>query len=161
MISLLCGVNCPVVEIKGSFVSCPTFRRHYPSPHLYLRNLFVGGCQGSIRDNAEAGTHRSGLGAIGLIWGPPLCSLPLLIHHGPDSWTDCRPPSTKRGRLTTPGPLPGGEEGGVEGCPHGLQQPRDKCWLSVQGQRRAGPGERKEIKKKKFLTTALSDEGYG
>lgn len=30
---------------------------------------------------------------------------------------------------------------------HGLQQARDKCWLSVQGQRRAGPGERKEIKK--------------
>ena len=115
LISLLCGVNCPAVEIKGSFVSCPTFRRHYSSPHLYLRNLFVGRCQGSIRDNAEAGTHRSGLGAIGLIWGPPLCSLPLLIHHGPDSWTDCRPPSTKRGRLTTPGPLPGwgGGRGGL------------------------------------------------
>lgn len=41
----------------------------------------------------------------------------------------------------------------------GLEKARDKCWLSVQGQRRAGPGERKEIKK--ISTTALSDEGYG
>lgn len=85
---------------------------------------------------------------------PPLCSLPPLIHHGPDSWADCGPPGTMRGWLTTPGPWPGG------GLPARAPAAGDKCWLSVQGQRRAGPGERKEIKKK-FPTTALSDEGYG
>lgn len=55
LISLLCGVNCPAIEIKGSFVSCPTFPKHDPSPHLYLRNLFVGRCQGSIRDALKLG----------------------------------------------------------------------------------------------------------
>lgn len=60
-----------------------------------------------------------------------------------DRRTDWDPGRTIRARLTTKAQPKGG---GADG--HGMEKARDKCWLSAQGQRRAGPGERKEIKKK-------------
>lgn len=116
LISFLCGVNCWATEIKGSFVSCPTFWQALYSCSSTFFNLFVGRCQRSIRDAPKSAEQRQPA-SYRPIWSPPLCDSPRSFITAGTAGLIAAPPA-QCGPLPTRGPGQG-RAGGTGS--HGLR----------------------------------------